>query len=141
MMSCCNIPYQLPYHASIPGGLFPARVITVSGIILHNAKSFHINLCTGSDIAFHLNPRFDENVVVRNTQIQGRWGEEERSLPFTMPFRQGYSFTVWITCEALCYKVALDGQHLLEYAHRLKHLPDIDHLEVNGDIELTKVTV
>ncbi|XP_021094054.1 galectin-5-like [Heterocephalus glaber] len=140
-MSSCNIPYQVPYHASIPGGLFPSRVITVSGIVPPNAKRFSINLCTGSDIAFHLNPRFDGNILVRNTQIQGSWGSEERSLPFDMPFRQGYSFTVGIICEAHCYKVTLDGQHLLEYVHRLKNLPAINHLEVKGDIKLTKVTV
>lgn len=55
---------------------------------------FHINLRSGSDIAFHLNPRFDENVVVRNTQINSSWGCEERSLPQKMPFARGRSFSV-----------------------------------------------
>lgn len=55
---------------------------------------FHINLRSGSDIAFHLNPRFDENVVVRNTQINSSWGSEERSLSRQMPFARGRSFSV-----------------------------------------------
>ncbi|XP_010640647.1 galectin-9 isoform X2 [Fukomys damarensis] len=134
-----NQNYPIPYFTSIPGGLFPSKVITVSGIISPNAKRFHINLRCGSDVAFHLNPRFDQNTVVRNTQIQGRWGAEERSLPFTMPFRQGQGFLVGIICEGHCYRVTVDGQHLLEYAHRLKDLRAVNNLEVAGDIQLTHV--
>ncbi|XP_021093893.1 galectin-9 isoform X2 [Heterocephalus glaber] len=129
----------IPYFTSIPGGLFPSRVITVSGIIPPNAKRFHINLRCGSDVAFHLNPRFDQNTVVRNTQIKGCWGSEERSLPFKMPFRQGQGFLVGIICEGYCYRVTVDGQYLLEYTHRLKDLRAINNLEVAGDIELTNV--
>lgn len=134
-----NQNYPIPYFTSIPGGLFPSRVITVSGIVLPNAKRLHINLRCGSDIAFHLNPRFDENTVVRNTQLQGCWGSEERWLPVKMPFRQGQSFMVEIRCEGHCFLVAVDGQYLLEYAHRLKDLPAINHLEVDGNIQLTWV--
>ncbi|KFO25591.1 Galectin-9 [Fukomys damarensis] len=137
-LSCISFQ-PIPYFTSIPGGLFPSKVITVSGIISPNAKRFHINLRCGSDVAFHLNPRFDQNTVVRNTQIQGRWGAEERSLPFTMPFRQGQGFLVGIICEGHCYRVTVDGQHLLEYAHRLKDLRAVNNLEVAGDIQLTHV--
>ncbi|XP_023575612.1 galectin-9-like [Octodon degus] len=140
-MDCCKMSHKLPHHVSIHGGLYPSRVITVSGIVLKNAQRFYINLCTDSDIAFHFNPRFDENTVVRNTEIQGLWGTEERSLPFNMPFRQGYSFTVMITCQAECYSVSMDGKHLLDYAHRLKDLQSIVHLEVDGDLELNSVIV
>lgn len=61
--------YQLPFFTSILGGLYPSKSILVSGTILPNAQRFYINLRSGSDIAFHLNPRFNENAVVRNTQI------------------------------------------------------------------------
>ena len=37
---------------------------------------------------------------------------------------------VWIMCEGHCLKVSVDGQHLLEYCHRLKNLPAINSLEV-----------
>lgn len=42
-------------------------------------------------------------------------------------------------CEGHCFKVAVDGQHLLEYSHRLKNLPAINNLEVTGDVQLTSV--
>ncbi|XP_065766054.1 galectin-9 isoform X2 [Muntiacus reevesi] len=134
-----NPVYQLPFFTSILGGLYPSKSILVSGAILPSAQRFYINLRSGSDIAFHLNPRFNENAVVRNTQINGSWGPEERSLPRGMPFFRGQSFSVWIMCESHCLKVAVDGQHLFEYHHRLKNLPAINNLEVGGDIQLTHV--
>ena len=51
----------------------------------------------------------------------------------------GLSVQVWIMCEGHCFKVAVDGQHLFEYHHRLKNLPAINNLEVGGDIQLTHV--
>ncbi|XP_020757748.1 galectin-9 isoform X1 [Odocoileus virginianus] len=134
-----NPVYQLPFFTSILGGLYPSKSILVSGTILPSAQRFCINLRSGSDIAFHLNPRFDENAVVRNTQINGSWGPEERSLPRGMPFFRGQSFSVWIMCEGHCFRVAVDGQHLFEYHHRLKNLTAINNLEVGGDIQLTHV--
>ncbi|XP_077021359.1 galectin-9 isoform X4 [Tamandua tetradactyla] len=134
-----NLFYPLPFVTSIPGGLYPSKTILVSGTVLPGAQRFHINLCSGNDIAFHLNPRFNENAVVRNTQINNSWGAEERSLPRVMPFTRGQSFTVWIMCEGHCLKVAVDGQHLFEYCHRLKNLCAITTLEVAGDIQLSHV--
>uniref|UniRef100_A0A8D2EI99 Galectin n=1 Tax=Theropithecus gelada TaxID=9565 RepID=A0A8D2EI99_THEGE len=129
----------MPFVTTIPGGLYPSKSIILSGTVLPSAQRFHINLCSGSHIAFHLNPRFDENAVVRNTQINNCWGSEERSLPRKMPFVRGQSFSVWILCDAHCLKVAVDGQHLFEYYHRLRNLPAINKLEVGGDIQLTHV--
>lgn len=55
---------------------------------------FHINLKVGQDIAFHLNPRFNEMVIVRNSQFRGQWGPEERHLPGSMPLHPQQAFTV-----------------------------------------------
>ncbi|KAL4835357.1 hypothetical protein H8958_019735 [Nasalis larvatus] len=49
------------------------------------------------------------------------------------------SAQVWILCDAHCLKVAVDGQHLFEYYHRLRNLSAINKLEVGGDIQLTHV--
>lgn len=134
-----NTTYPIPFSTTIPGGLYPSKTIIVAGAVLANAQRFHINLRSGKDIAFHLNPRFDENTVVRNTQINCSWGAEERNLPRKMPFLRGNSFTVCIKCESHCLKVAVDGQHLFDYCHRLKSLPAINSLEVVGDVQLTHV--
>lgn len=77
--------------------------------------------------------------MIQNTQINYCWGPKERSLPRGMPFSFGQNFTVWILCESHCFKVALVGQHLCEYAHCLMNLAAINNLEVAGDIRLTHV--
>lgn len=59
---------------------------------------FSINLAKNGDIAFHFNPRFDEdgiNVVVRNSLINNMWGTEERTAP-SFPFIPGKPFEVSI---------------------------------------------
>ncbi|KAK1331386.1 LOW QUALITY PROTEIN: hypothetical protein QTO34_009340 [Cnephaeus nilssonii] len=79
---------------------------------------FHINLRSGNDIAFHMNPRFDKNAVVRNTQINNCWGPEEHGLTRNMPFVRGQAFLVrcpawssrgptWGWKEPKCWRVAV----------------------------------
>lgn len=49
----------------------------------------------GNDIAFHFNPRFNENnrkVIVCNTKQDNNWGREERQSAF--PFESGRPFKV-----------------------------------------------
>nr|XP_014717613.2 galectin-9B-like [Equus asinus] len=129
-----------PFFTCIPGGLYPSRRIIVSGTILPNAQWFRINLRSGSDIAFHLNPRFNQNSVVRNTMINGSWGHEERKyLCGPMPFIRGQSFTVRITCKAHRLRVAVNGVHKFDYNHRMKNFCAINVLDVAGHIRLTHV--
>ncbi|XP_070338830.1 galectin-9B-like isoform X3 [Equus asinus] len=84
----------MPFFTSIPGGLYPSKSIVVSGTVLHSAQSFHINLRSGSDVAFHLKPLFKEKTVVLNTQIDGSWGHVEKTLSGKMPFIRGRSFSM-----------------------------------------------
>lgn len=56
------------------------------------------------DIAFHLNPRFDQKVVVLNTFRNGNWDKEER--PPSMVFDVDVTFAITIDCQHDCYKVS-----------------------------------
>lgn len=56
-----------------------------------------MNFLRGNDIAFHINPRFNEGgkqVVVRNHKVGERWGTEERDLKGPFPFALGSPFEV-----------------------------------------------
>uniref|UniRef100_A0ABM5EN37 Galectin n=1 Tax=Pogona vitticeps TaxID=103695 RepID=A0ABM5EN37_9SAUR len=131
--------YPVPFRMPIVGGLFPSRSIILSGTVPPNATRFHVNLKAGSNTAFQLNPRFNENVIVRNSKFNDCWGSEERNLSTGMPFSRNQAFTIWIMCETHCFKVAVNGQHLFDYNHRFPNLQQIDQLEVEGDVTLTNV--
>ncbi|XP_059573181.1 galectin-9 [Alligator mississippiensis] len=128
-------------HKPITGGLLPSKSITIKGNVLSNSNRFHINLKSGNDIAFHLNPRFDENVIVRNSFVHQTWGTEERDMPGTMPLAQGQNFTIRISCQDHCFKVAVNEQDQFEYKHRVQNLQQIDTLEITGDVTVTDVQI
>ncbi|XP_025926045.1 galectin-9 [Apteryx mantelli] len=133
--------YTMPYSVPVSGGIYPTKNIIISGTIPPSAKRFHVNLKAGEDIALHVNPRFEEKVIVRNTLLNRSWGKEERSLPSKMPLSQGQNFSIWIYCDAQCFKMATNGQHQFDYKHRIPNLQQIDTLEVCGDVTLTQVQV
>ncbi|XP_078535829.1 galectin-9-like isoform X1 [Lissotriton helveticus] len=127
----------VPYHSHLNGGCYPSKVITISGTIPHHAKRFTVNLKFHGGIAFHLNPRFDENAIVRNSYLNNNWGSEERG--GAMPFCKGQGFMIVISCEHHCFSVTVNGQHLFNYNHRVPHFQQIDQLEVDGDVVLQYV--
>ncbi len=65
-----------------------------SALVFHR---FTVNFLRGNDIAFHINPRFNEGgkqVLVRNHKVGDRWGLEERDLKGPFPFALGSPFEV-----------------------------------------------
>uniref|UniRef100_A0A8C6Y494 Galectin n=1 Tax=Naja naja TaxID=35670 RepID=A0A8C6Y494_NAJNA len=99
---------------------------------------FHINLKAGQDIALHINPRGQEQIVVRNSFLNGSWGPEERELPFN-PFQPGQYFELSIRCGNHRFKVYVNGQPFFNYAHRYRNFPQIDTLQIDGDVVLSYI--
>ncbi|KAK9977174.1 hypothetical protein ABG768_018995 [Culter alburnus] len=129
---------MVPYKSIIRGGLQPGKVIVAQGIINSQAKRIEFNLHHKFGIAFHYNPRFDTNMVVRNTFEDGKWRDmEEQSGP--MPFKRGQPFLVTIFCSRDHYKVFVNGEETHTFNHRFTKLGEIDVLKVSGDMELTFV--
>ncbi|KAG1951854.1 galectin-9-like isoform X1 [Pimephales promelas] len=129
--------YTVPYKTVINGGLQPGKNIVIHGMINPNASRIDFNLCYASGIAFHYNPRFDENLVVRNNKQMESWGPEDRS--GGMPFQRGQPFQVTISCNHHHFNVFVNGKQAHTFKHRYAKLRDIDILEVNGDLQLTLV--
>ncbi|XP_036379157.1 galectin-9-like [Megalops cyprinoides] len=100
---------------------------------------FSFDLCFESEIAFHFNPRFNENAVVRNSFLKERWGQEERSRG--MPFYRSQPFMVMIVCDEQFYKVIVNGAQIFTYNHRHSVFQEIHILKVNGDVTLSSVVV
>ncbi|XP_017346981.1 galectin-9 isoform X1 [Ictalurus punctatus] len=131
--------YSVPYKTNINGGLWPGRNISIQGVVNAHASRFEINLRHRNGIAFHYNPRFDENLVVRNTQTAWQWGSEERS--GEIPFHRGQNFQIIISCNPQHYNVFVNGNQVHTYIHRFTNLSEIDVLEVSGDLSLIDVNV
>lgn len=135
----------VPFVTAVPGGLYPGRMINISGVPNMGASRFTINLQSGpydgSDIAMHMDARFnagnDRHVVVRNHCQGGSWGSEERSLSH-FPFMHNQNFDILILVEPASFKVAVNNQHMLQFNHRLP-VQSANTLCVKGDLRITQV--
>ncbi|XP_073673421.1 galectin-5-like [Garra rufa] len=128
----------VPYKTLINGGLQPGNGIVIYGVP-NDSERVEFNLLHRYGIAFHYLSLFDENMVVRNTSENGKWGAEERS--GGVPFMKGQLFQVKISCNAEQYDVSVNGQQAHTYKHRFTELEDIDVSEVYGELQLIFVHV
>ncbi|XP_014384737.1 PREDICTED: galectin-3 isoform X2 [Myotis brandtii] len=134
-------PLTVPHEMAFPGGVMPRMLITIMGTIKPDAKKLVLDFKRGNDVAFHFNPRFNENnrrVIVCNSNLNNNWGQEERQMIF--PFECGKPFKIQVLVESDHFKVAVNDAHLLQYNHRMKNLREINALAVSGDISLNSVT-
>ncbi|XP_022426223.1 galectin-3 [Delphinapterus leucas] len=132
-----NVPYDLPFS----GGVMPRMLITILGTVKPDANRLALDFKTGNDVAFHFNPRFNEDnrkVIVCNSKLNNNWGKEERQTVF--PFESGKPFKIQVLVEAGHFKVAVNDAHLLQYNHRVKNLGEISKLGISGDINLTSAS-
>ncbi|XP_060639578.2 galectin-4-like isoform X1 [Anolis sagrei] len=136
----------VPFCAAIPGNFTEFRKIAIVGNVPFTANRFpffssrfHVNLknsITGN-IALHINPRFKERVLVRNSFLNGAWGPEERH-GHGMPFSPGQAFHMEITNFKNNYRVIVNGQVVFDYTHRIPS-GQVDQLEIAGDVTLSCV--
>ncbi|OWF53976.1 Galectin-related protein A [Mizuhopecten yessoensis] len=131
----------------IPGDMTAGRIVTISGTPRTGCKRFTINLeCVKTaikDIAFHIDVRMQRlghsHQVIRNSCIRGRWGDEEKHVPY-FPFQANASFDITILSEHDMFKVAVNNQHFTEFYHRMLKLDRINVINISGDVQLTKIS-
>ncbi|KAL7992352.1 hypothetical protein Chor_016608 [Crotalus horridus] len=110
------------YAGEIKGGLRPTMKITIMGMIYPSPKSFSVALLcdpkddhTTRDIGLLLVVSFSEKSIVRNSQIAGKWGKEEKTIPY-FPFTAEDSFKLTILGVLQVYSVTVDCKLLDERA-------------------------
>ncbi|XP_077639886.1 galectin-3 [Lonchura striata] len=133
-------PMKVPFELPLQAGLIPRLLITITGTVNPNPDRFSLDFKRGNDVAFHFNPRFNEDfrkVIVCNSMFQNTWGKEERTSKF--PFEAGKPFKLQVLCETDHFKVAVNDAHLLQYNFREKRLNEVTKLCIGGDIALTSV--
>ncbi|XP_075464866.1 galectin-4-like isoform X2 [Ascaphus truei] len=130
---------SVPFQSAIVGGISDGKRVIIQGQVHSHAKRFSVNfVCFNNDIAFHFNPRFNEgSVLICNTMQNGIWGSEERKKH--MPFQLNTFFEITLNVLGHCIQVSVNGQHILEYCHRVS-LHTIQSLKVDGDVNLSCVT-
>ncbi|KAK9531789.1 hypothetical protein VZT92_011194 [Zoarces viviparus] len=137
-------PLSVPYNLNLARGVYDKMMMTILGHVKPNAKMFTVNFLRGSDIAFHINPRFSEGgkqVLVRNHKVGERWGPEERDLKGPFPFALGSPFEMKILCTQEAFRVAVNNFPLFEFRHRVRELNQIDRINILHDVVLTCVNV
>lgn len=72
---------------------------------------FHIELKSGDNVALHFNPRVTDEVVVRNSFLDGEWGEEDRENT-SFPFEESEPFEIFISSQPDAYKVRENNDFL-----------------------------
>jgi len=133
-------PWQFEKETPIPINVFPGRVLYIDGRADDNASRFEFNLLTdtynGADVAFHFNPRFNQNEAVRNSCQGGAWGAEEKQGGF--PLQSGQDFEIQIVCYPEYYQVNCNGQAWYTFQHRIPY-QSVKALQIKGDTTITSV--
>lgn len=127
---------------AVEGGLRAGTMLKVKGKVPSQAVRFAVNYQLGptlnprDDIAIHVSPRFPEGIVTRNHIESMTWGMEENAGPLWI--QPGQEFDMLILCDYHCYKIAINGRHFAEFAHRLPFIK-VTHLVIDGDVEIHSV--
>jgi len=125
-----------PYDGQIPHGLVPGKQIYIAGHARPHADRIQFNLLGRGGHVLHINPRFHDNVIVRNSENYGAWGAEERSGPFL--FGRGQPFELIISVEQDRYRVAVNGQPAFDFFHRAP-LQEVERLNIQGDVDVRRI--
>lgn len=126
----------------LEGGLRAGTMVKIQGKVPPQAVRFAINYQLGptlnprDDIAIHVSPRFPEGIVTRNHIESMTWGMEENAGPLWI--QPGQEFEIMILCDYHCYKIAINGRHFTEFAHRLPFIK-VTHLVIDGDVEVHSI--
>jgi len=135
----------VPFSCTLRKKLFLKTDILIKGVIPQHSFRFDVNFCFLNPdgtvgICFHLNPRFDQNYIARNSKIAGSWGVEEQQGNRRNPLSRGKPFIIEIFVAENCFMVAVDGLHFCEFQHRIS-IDKIISLEISGDVCLHHVYI
>lgn len=142
-----EMPLNIPLHIHCT----PKTAITLTGCIGDEADRIGINLCAPptyklrhkahtelENFVLHFNPRFTENCVVRNSMIDGKWGEEERE--GGLPLIKGQEFTISFVSTGEVFVIYVNGEKFINYKHRLPP-ESVASLSVWGKLQPFKLVV
>lgn len=133
----------IPFLGLVPGGLRPGSMVRIKGVINNHGERCQINIQTGAaltprdDVVFHLSIRPNESVIVRNTLQNQVWGAEERW--GGCPIAYGQQFDLLVLAEVNQWKIAVNGNHLATFSHRLP-VHSARYVSISGGCVIHSIT-
>ncbi|KRX44683.1 Galectin-4, partial [Trichinella murrelli] len=132
---CPKVPVSVPIKYSKDH--FP--VIFINAKMVRLPTAFEIDFLAGEDIALRSKFNFDDQIIVRNARVNGKWGvEEQRSYCF--PFVPQYHEDFEITCDEKRFAVRAGDLHLYSFLHRIEPYL-IDTMRISGDVKIIKIRI
>jgi hypothetical protein len=131
-----QLPFETVFH---DGHLRAGEIVLIYGI--PTGDRFEIDfLGRDGQILFHYNARLHEKKVIRNAQINGEWGNEEREGVF--PFKKDIAFDLVIQNQPYSIQIFINNKRFATFAHRTQD-PKHDYyaIRVSGDLDLTGLEV
>lgn len=121
---------ESPIKVALHCDFGPGTTLTLTGCLADDADRIGINLDAHSmyklrhkahseyeNTCLHLNPRFCDGQIVRNSMIDGKWGKEETE--GDMPLKQGHEFTLKIETTEDAFVIYINDNFFTLYRHRL----------------------
>ncbi|XP_018574242.1 galectin-4 isoform X2 [Anoplophora glabripennis] len=131
-----------PHIEDLPAPLKAGSCIRFNGYVRPECTRFAVNLLCGktkeSDIAVHINPRISQRHVVRNTRIQGKWGDEETTSIAKFDLHRNKKFAIDIVVTESEFLVSINGKHVCAFVFRLP-ISKITTLMVDGEVDVEDV--
>lgn len=120
LLETANITPREPSELPLHGSVIPGTSIAITFLIKSDRVTFDLIAYSPTqfaNIALRIEPRIDEQFVVRSSKINDYWGAEESD--GGMPFTAGQTQFLTITCTEKEFVIYVDGQEFAKYSHRI----------------------
>lgn len=116
---------ESPYLFPLYNNMYVGSILEISGYVYPDADYIRFDLQSypsvknrqkERNIALHINPRFNENLIVFNCMDKSVWLEEVRDKNIT--FSPGSEFKLLIKSQHNGYQVSVDGHIFPTFSHR-----------------------
>uniref|UniRef100_A0A3B4VBJ6 Galectin n=1 Tax=Seriola dumerili TaxID=41447 RepID=A0A3B4VBJ6_SERDU len=128
----------VPFSGRIRGGMRPGKKIIVMDNSYLTCGRDSEKEEPPQDVALKLTARFGDRQFLRSARVSGKWTEEEASTAY-FPFIPDQPFRIEIHCEHQRFRIFVDGHQLFDFYHKVKSLPSIDTVRIQGDLQITKL--
>ncbi|XP_006037006.1 galectin-7-like [Alligator sinensis] len=129
-------PCALVFHDLSP----PCTGVRIQGSVPSDCQRFSVDFCCGEetnhDVAFHFNPRFDQNTVVCNSFQNQKWQSEQTNAE--NPFRHETCFQLDFSITNEHFEVLVNNEVFERFRHRIP-LCHVKVLEVGPKVDIHKI--